>query len=101
MGYAVQWLRSLFFITQMYLMMFVLGIFFAPFALFSRDWAFRVVHAYCGWVRWSARWMVGLKSEIRGTPPTDEVLIAAKHQCFFDIIMIVHATPRPKFIMKS
>ena len=101
MAYAIQWLRSLIFIGQMYLMMLVLAIFYTPFALFSRDWAFKAIHAYCGWVRWTAHWMIGLKSEIRGTPPTDEVLIAAKHQCFFDIIMIVHATPRPKFIMKS
>jgi 1-acyl-sn-glycerol-3-phosphate acyltransferase len=45
--------------------------------------------------------MVGLRSEIRGAPPGDEVIIAAKHQSFFDIIMIVHVIPRPKFIMKS
>jgi 1-acyl-sn-glycerol-3-phosphate acyltransferase len=29
------------------------------------------------------------------------VLIAAKHQSFFDIILIVSALPRPKFIMKK
>ena len=101
MGYAVQWLRSLIFIGQMYVMMLVLAIFYTPFALFSREWAFKAIHAYTGWVRWTAGWMVGLQSEIRGTPPTDNVLIASKHQSFFDIIMIVHVTPRPKFIMKA
>ena len=45
--------------------------------------------------------MIGLKSEIRGTVPTDEVLVAAKHQSFFDIIMLVSVLPRPKFIMKK
>ncbi len=101
MAYAVQWLRSLIFIAQMYVMMLVLAIIYTPFALFSRDWVFKAIHAYTGWVRWSARWMVGLESEIRGTPPSDNVLIASKHQSFFDIIMIVHVTPRPKFIMKA
>jgi len=101
MGTAIQWLRSLIFIVQMYLMMFVLALFYTPPAFFSREWAFKGVHAYTGWVRWTAGWMVGLRSEIRGTPPTDEVLIASKHQSFFDIIMIVNVTPRPKFIMKS
>jgi len=101
MRYAIQWLRSLVFIGQMYVMMLVLALFYTPFALFSRDWAFKAVHAYCGWVRWSARWMIGLRSEIRGTVPDGEVIIASKHQSFFDIIMIVHATPRPKFIMKA
>jgi 1-acyl-sn-glycerol-3-phosphate acyltransferase len=85
----------------MYVMMLVLAIFFTPFAIFSRDWVYRAVHTYCAWVRWTASWMVGLKSEVRGTPPSDEVLIAAKHQSFFDIIMIVSAVPKPKFIMKS
>ncbi len=101
MGYAIQWLRSVIFIVQMYLAMAVLAVFFTPFAIFSRNWVFHAVHTYCGYVRWSASWMVGLRSEIRGEVPRDEVIVAAKHQSFFDIIMIVHACPRPKFIMKE
>ena len=101
MKHAVQWLRSLLFVGQMYLMMAVLALIFTPFALVSRKWVFHAVHAYCHWVRWTARWMVGLRSEVRGEVPQDEVLIASKHQSFFDIILIVSETPRPKFIMKS
>jgi 1-acyl-sn-glycerol-3-phosphate acyltransferase len=101
MAYAVQWVRSLVFVGQMYLAMAVFAVFFTPLAVISRDWAFRGVHTYCAWVRWTAAWMVGLRSEVRGTPPSDEVLIAAKHQSFFDIIIIVSVTPRPKFIMKK
>ena len=101
MVYLVQLFMSVVFIIQMYLMMVLMALFYTPFALFSREWAFRAVHAYTGWVRWTAGWMVGLQSEIRGTPPTGEVIIASKHQSFFDIIMIVHAVPRPKFIMKK
>lgn len=97
----IQWIRSLIFIGQMYLMMLVLAIFYTPWAIFDRRGAFAAVHTYCRWVRWSAAWMVGLRSEIRGEVPTDEVLIAAKHQSFFDIIMIVSVVPRPKFIMKA
>ena len=101
MRFAIQWVRSLLFIIQMYLMMLIMALYFTPFAIFSRSWVYRGVHTYCRWVRWTAGWMVGLKSEIRGTPPTDEVVIAAKHQSFFDIIMIVSAVPKPKFIMKA
>jgi 1-acyl-sn-glycerol-3-phosphate acyltransferase len=101
MGYALQWIRSLLFVGQMYLMMAVLAVFFTPLAVFSRTWVYRGVHTYCHWVRWTASWMVGLKSEIRGTVPTEEVLIASKHQSFFDIILIVSAVPKPKFIMKK
>ena len=44
--------------------------------------------------------MVGLRSEVRGTPPTGEVLIAAKHQSFLDIMLIFASVPAGKFIMK-
>jgi len=44
--------------------------------------------------------MVGLRSEVRGTPPRGEVLIAAKHQSFLDIILIFGSIPAGKFIMK-
>lgn len=45
--------------------------------------------------------MVGLRTEVRGTPPTDEVVIAAKHQSFLDIILIFGSVPAGKFIMKK
>ncbi len=72
-----------------------------PLAVFDRVWAYRGVRTYCRWVRWTAGWMIGLKSEVRGEVPQDEVLIASKHQSFFDIIMLVSVLPRPKFIMKK
>lgn len=101
MKYAIQWVRSLLFSIQMYVMMFVLALYYTPLAMFNRDYAFHGVHTYCRYVRWSAGWMIGLKTEIRGPIPTDEVLIASKHQSFLDIIMIVSVVPRPKFIMKA
>jgi 1-acyl-sn-glycerol-3-phosphate acyltransferase len=93
--------RSLLFVGQMYAMMPILAVFYTPWAIVDRRGAFAGVHAYTRWVRWSASWMVGLKTEVRGTPPTGEILIASKHQSFLDVIMIVSAVPRPKFIMKS
>lgn len=101
MRYALQYLRSLLFVGQMYLAMPVFGLVFLIPALIWRRWAFHAIHAYCHWVRWTARWMIGLRSEIRGPLPSGEVLIASKHQSFFDIIMLVSVTPRPRFIMKK
>lgn len=98
---AIQWLRSLVFNAQMYVAMLPIGIAFAPWALLSRRGALTACHTYCIWVRWTARWMIGLRTEIRGTPPTEEVLIAAKHQSFLDIILIFSAVPAGKFIMKK
>jgi len=97
---AVRWVLSLVFVVQMYLAMAVLAVVFAPWALFSRRGAFAAAHTFCRWVRFTARVLCGLKSEVRGTPPTGEVVIAAKHQSFFDIILIFSSVPRGKFIMK-
>ncbi len=97
---AIRWVLSLIFIVQMYLAMAVLAVVFAPWALFSRNGAFAAAHTFCRWVRFTARVLCGLRSEIRGTPPTGEVVVAAKHQSFFDIILIFSALPRGKFIMK-
>ncbi len=98
---TIQWIRSLVFIGQMYLAMLVLAIVFTPFAVFRRDMALKAMHTYCRYVRWSASVIAGLRSEIRGTVPDGPVLIAAKHQSFFDILMIFGALPRPRFIMKK
>ena len=68
--------------------------------LFSREGAFAACHTYCRWVIFTARLMLGLNVEVRGTPPADEVVVAAKHQSFLDIILIYSAVPRGKFIMK-
>ena len=100
MKYAVQWVRSLLFVGQMYLMMAVIGLLYFPWALVSPIGARAGAKAFCAWVRWTARWMVDLHTEVRGTPPKGEVLIAAKHQSFLDIILIFGAVPAGKFIMK-
>ncbi len=97
---AIRWVLSLIFVVQMYLAMAVLAVVFAPWALFSRNGAFAAAHTFCRWVRFTARLLCGLRSEIRGTPPTHEAVVAAKHQSFFDIILIFSALPRGKFIMK-
>lgn len=101
MTYAIQWLRSLLFNGTMYLIMPIVGIVYLPWAIVSREGAVAACHKYAELVLWCARWMIGLKVEIRGTPPTHEVMIAAKHQSFLDVLAIYAAVPRGKFIMKS
>ena len=96
----LRWLLSLVFIVQMYVAMAVLAIVFAPWALFSRRGAYAAMHAYCAWVILTVRVLCGLRCEVRGTAPAGECVIAAKHQSFLDIIMIFHAVPAGKFIMK-
>ena len=97
----LQMVRSFLFIVQMYAAMLPFAIFYAPWAIYSPDGAVACCHAWCHWVRWTAGWMIGLRTEVRGTPPTDECMVAGKHQSFLDIIMIYSAVPRGKFIMKK
>lgn len=97
---AVQWVRSLLFVIQVYLMMPVIGLLFAPWALFSRAGARACCKTYSRWAFWTARWMVGIRTEVRGTPPSGGVMIAAKHQSFLDVMMIFTALPTGKFIIK-
>ena len=101
MPLALRWLLSLIFIVQMYVMMALTAVAFAIPALIDRRAAFAAVHVFCFWVRLSARVLLGLRSEIRGTVPVGAVLIAAKHQSFFDIILLCSVLPRPRFIMKK
>lgn len=97
---TVQWLRSAVFVGQIYFMMLPLGILFLPWAMFSPRGANAACKTWCAWVLWTARWMVGLRTEVRGVPPTEECLIVAKHQSFLDIILIFYNVPAGKFIMK-
>ena len=56
---------------------------------------------YGRWVRFSARVMVGLHTEVRGTVPTDGVLVASKHQSMLDSVILVAALHAPRFLMKK
>jgi 1-acyl-sn-glycerol-3-phosphate acyltransferase len=96
----MQYLRSVLFILQMYVMMLVIGLAYAPYAVVNREGARACCKAFSRWVFWTMGWMVGIRHEVRGEVPQGEVLIAAKHQSFLDIMMIFTALPSAKFIMK-
>ena len=96
----IRWLLSLVFIVQMYLAMAVIAVVFAPWAFASRHGARVACKTFCRWTIFTLRLLCGTRSEVRGTPPAEECLIAAKHQSFLDIILIFNAVPAGKFIMK-
>lgn len=97
---AIRWVLSLFFNIQMYFMMMVIGIAFFPFAIFSKKMARFACVLFCRWSVMTARVICGLKTEVRGTPPTGAVMVASKHHSFFDIIVIFAVTPHARFILK-
>ncbi len=100
MSQGFQWIRSLIFMIVIYVWMLILGIVYLPYAIFTKQGALRACKTYARSTMWLARWMVGIRCEVRGTVPTGEVVIGAKHQSFLDIIMIFDAIPHGKFIMK-
>lgn len=93
--------RSLVFDALLYTLMGVIGVIGAPLALWSVDGAYAVCRAYCRAAFFCLRVVCGLKVEVRGEVPAGEVLVAAKHQSFLDILIIFEALPRAKFIMKK
>ena len=97
----LRWIVSALFVFQIYVMMVVIGLLWAPWAYFSRDGAYHCCKSYSRWVFWTARWMVGIETEVRGRPPEGEVIVAAKHQSFLDVMMIFTALPRARFVMKQ
>lgn len=97
---AFQFLRSALLLLIIYPWMAVLGILAFPFAVVSKRGAWWTCKIWAMTTIFLARWLVGIRTEIRGTVPTGEVMIAAKHQSFFDILMIYNALPHAKFIMK-
>ncbi len=100
MRYAIQWIRSLLFSIQMYIMMPLMALVYLPFAFFTYKAVFAYIKAYANYCRWTLRWIAGVKTEVRGEIPTDECLIAAKHQSFLDVILIVSVATNPRFIIK-
>lgn len=96
----IQWILSILYVVQNALMMLAMGIVFFPWALLSPKGAMTACKSYATWAIWSARWMVGIRSEVRGEVPDGACLVPAKHQSFLDIMMIFKAVPQPRFIMK-
>ena len=101
MRYAWQWILSLIFVIQMYLSLAVISISYFPYAIVSPKGAQAACRSFGRWVTFSAKWLVGITSEIRGKVPDTGVLIASKHQSFFDIILLFSTLRTPRFVMKS
>ena len=97
----MQLFRSIVFNIGTYVWMAVIGIVFAPYAILSPNGARAGCDTYARHTIWLLEKIVGLRCEVRGTPPTGEVLIAAKHQSFLDILLIWVAIPRGFYIMKA
>lgn len=97
---ALDWLRTGVYYVYIALATIVLGIWGLPQGLRGRASANRVATVWLGQMMGAARIILGLRVELRGTPPAGDCLIAAKHQSFLDILALAHACPRRAFVMK-
>ncbi|WP_298434664.1 1-acyl-sn-glycerol-3-phosphate acyltransferase [uncultured Jannaschia sp.] len=97
----MQYLRSLIFNIAMYAWMPICGLIYLPRMIASPDGARRAMDVYARTTLKMLEAICGLSCELRGTPPSGGVLVAAKHQSFLDVILLWSAAPRGFFIMKS
>ena len=100
MAALAAWLRGLALTAVIYPAMAGFALWWLPAALRRPDGAPDAVRAYARFARIAARVIAGIRTEVRGTVPSGGVLIAAKHQSFLDILILVSVLERPRFIMK-
>ncbi|MGR3492754.1 MAG: lysophospholipid acyltransferase family protein [Shimia sp.] len=96
----MRWIRSVLFVILSNGGMIPLAILFLIPMLIDRRYAAMACKWWTNWALWLARVLCGITTEVRGRVPTEECVVAAKHQSFLDIIVIFNALPQPKFIMK-
>ncbi|HEU0223709.1 MAG TPA: lysophospholipid acyltransferase family protein [Paracoccaceae bacterium] len=101
MSRAVLLLRSLAFDAVMYGLLGAMGLLWLPVALISRDATYFGIRLWCRMVLAALALLCGLRTGVRGEVPAGEVLVAAKHQSFLDILILLRHLPRPKFVMKA
>lgn len=94
------WPRAILFYIWIALVTLVMGIVWLPIVLAKPQSAHRLGVAWTGQLLAAARVLLGIRVEVRGTPPTFDCIVAAKHQSFLDILAIAHAVPQCAFIMK-
>lgn len=85
----------------MYLSMMLFAVLGAIPALISRKATYWVVRNFAGSVIFLARIICGLKVEQRGNIPTGNIVIASKHQSFFDVILHAYYLENVNFVMKQ
>lgn len=100
MAHAVLVARSLLFEAWFYLSMAAMGVVFFPAALVSRRAARWSMRAFCAQAFAALELICGLRCELRGKIPDRPLVIAAKHQSFLDVLMLMRWTPEPVFVMK-
>lgn len=99
-GRVALWTRSLIAEAWLATSLLVLGLAFAPVAALSRRGALWAMKIYCAQAFWALRIFAGVRVAIRGPVPAGRCVVAAKHQSFLDVMMLMQTLPEPVFVMK-
>lgn len=97
---ARAWVATVLFYLHAGLATVVIGLWGLPQVMVDRRRSWRVASVWIAYLVWCARLHLRLTCEVRGTPPTGDCIVAAKHQSFWDILSLSAVLPRRAFIMK-
>ena len=61
----------------------------------------RIVTGWSAWHRFCARWLLGIKVRVEGTIPTGPVIIALRHESFFEAIDLPTLLDNPVIVAKA
>lgn len=95
-------LRSIIFLTYLFLAALVIGIVAFP-ALLKREWSLAVSKVWAGSSLFVLRTVCGVRDEVEGAEniPEGAAIIAAKHQSMWETLKLTVLLPRPSFVLKK
>lgn len=96
-------LRSILFVIWTYVTMMIFAFAFLPFMLFSRRIAVEAVRLWIKNIRLALRFIVGVKTEIRGVEniPAGPLIWASKHQSMYDAFVPWLVLKHPAIVIKK
>lgn len=93
--------RSIAFYLAFYLGSFLLALASVPASFMARRHMAGLGAAWARWHRWCTRYLVGVKIVIEGTVPSGKVIVAGKHESFFEAIDLPNLLHCPVPFAKS
>ena len=69
-------------------------------AVFGQSGLMWVTHGWARWHRFCARFLVGVRTKVVGTLPTEPVIVASKHQSMFETVEFLIILDRPAVVLK-
>lgn len=92
--------RSLIFATVFYGGTLVAVLVALPVAAIGRRALRSYVRAWVGFHAWCCRWILGIRTRVEGAAPHGPVLVAAKHQAFWEPLELLRILHEPGVVMK-